>query len=128
MGLIDHVVSPLALETTLREVATRPHEGPAGPKKKFPVIAEAFGGDPPALLAEGYQAPTPEAASLLKAVKAKAPMAVGFALDLIGRNEKLSDREAYANELEFVEGVFATEDALVGLKSAGRERPVFKGK
>lgn len=128
MGLVDAVVPPLALEKTLAQLATRPVAAPSGPRKAFPAIEAAFAGNPPALMAEGYAPPTPEAASLLKAVKGKAPIAVRYALDLMDENRALPDAEAYANELSYIEAVFSTQDALAGLKSAGRDKPVFEGK
>lgn len=128
MGLVDLVVPPLELEKALHEIALQPIAPPSGPRKERPSVVAAFHGNPPAVMSEGFDASTPEAASLQKAVRAKAPLAVGYALSLIDQNRGLTDAEAYANELSLVETVFATEDALVGLKSAGRERPVFKGK
>lgn len=128
MGLVDLVVSPMELEKALQEIALQPIGPPSGPRKERPSVKAAFQGNPPAVMGEGFDASTPEAASLQKAVRAKAPLAVGYALALIDRNHGLSDVEGYANELALVEAVFTTEDALVGLKSAGRERPVFQGK
>ncbi len=128
LGLVDLLVPPLALEETLRAVAAQPASPPVGPRKEFASLRAAFAGNPPALLGEGFDASGPEAASLLKTVRSKAPVAVRYALELVDRNTSLSDEPAYANELAHLETIFATEDALAGLKSAGRERPVFKGK
>lgn len=127
MGLVDAVVDPLALEKILAEVAVQPAAAPPGPRKDFAAINAAFGGASPALMDGGYEA-SPETAPFLKAVQSKAPIAVRYALDLMDKNKSASDPEAYANELSLIEAIFATRDALVGLKSAGREKAVFQGK
>ena len=127
LGLVDVVVNPLEVETALREVATLPAEPGRGPRRAFGALIEAFRGSPPALLAEGFTASPPEVAEARKALRYKAPIAVRCALDLIDMNNGLSDDEAYANELKFIDTVFTTRDALAGLRSVGVERPVFKG-
>ena len=127
MGLVDVLVHPLEIEKTLAKLAAAPAPQPTGSRKGLADLREAFTGNPPALLAEGYVAEHPQASSLAKAVGSKAPVAVRLALGLIDQNRGATDSEGYANELAHIETVFATHDALIGLRSAGRERPVFTG-
>jgi len=127
LGLVDILVDPLDLEATLARVAATPNQPASHAAAEFEQVGELFAGNPPALLREGFVPPSSEAASLLAAVRKKAPIAVRVAADLVEQNASLPDEQAYANELRGVTSIFSTHDALVGLKSVGRERPVFQG-
>ncbi|MCU0289133.1 MAG: 3-hydroxyacyl-CoA dehydrogenase NAD-binding domain-containing protein [Acidobacteria bacterium] len=61
-------------------------------------------------------------------LRSKAPIALRLAMELIHRAASCTYEEAIANELAHLEEIFNTEDALTGLKSVGKYRPVFKGK
>ncbi len=127
LGLVDMLVEPLELEDTLARVAAEPFEPARRSPEAFAVIERLFAGSPPALLQEGFAPIGPEAAAILSTVRRKAPIAVRVSADLVDKNATLPDEAAYANELAGVQDIFATHDALVGLKSVGRERPVFQG-
>lgn len=128
MGLVDVLVHPLEIEKTLKELAAQPAPAPPSPRRDLAELREAFAGNPPALLADGFAEAHPQSAALVKAVRSKAPLAVSRALALIDQNQGVTDSAAYENELAHVAAIFATHDALIGLRSAGRERPVFTGK
>jgi len=58
---------------------------------------------------------------LVKAVRSKAPRALAIA-------EQLIDAQAGpASELDFLEAIFSTRDALIGLESVGKAKPRFTG-
>ena len=61
-------------------------------------------------------------------LRSKAPIALGLAMELIQRAATCEYDEFAAIELAHLEEIFSTEDALTGLKSVGKYRPVFKGK
>lgn len=61
-------------------------------------------------------------------LRSKAPIALHLAMGLIHGAASCGYDEAVANELAHLEEIFNTEDALTGLKSVGKYRPVFKGK
>ena len=61
-------------------------------------------------------------------LRSKAPIALRLAMELIHRAASCTYEEAVANELAHLEEIFNTEDALTGLKSVGKYKPVFKGK
>ncbi|NOZ78980.1 MAG: 3-hydroxyacyl-CoA dehydrogenase/enoyl-CoA hydratase family protein [Acidobacteria bacterium] len=126
MGLVDELVPALEVDRAIAEIAPLPVGPPPGPREGFEELRAAFSGHPPAVLEEGFQG-SPEMEALRRTIRRKAPIAVRAALDLLDANANASDEEAYANELAGIESIFATEDALTGLTSLGRGRPVFKG-
>lgn len=61
-------------------------------------------------------------------LKSKAPIALEMAFRLIGLADTV-DLEAFQElELALLPAIFRTEDALTGLKSIGKSRPVFTGR
>ncbi|VEN74381.1 3-hydroxyacyl-CoA dehydrogenase [Candidatus Desulfarcum epimagneticum] len=68
------------------------------------------------------------AAKLLKVFGFKAPVAMRLSSEIIDSQIGKSIEEGMEIELGRLEEIFSTEDALEGLSSAGRKRPVFKGK
>ncbi len=63
----------------------------------------------------------------LKIIGTKAPLAIKLANDIINRQIILPVDEAVKIELQHLEENFSTSDALEGLSSLGKKRPVFKG-
>ncbi len=63
----------------------------------------------------------PEWEYLIKPVRSKAPKALLMAEKLI------EDQAGPASELDFLKGVFSTRDALIGLESVGKTKPIFTG-
>jgi len=68
------------------------------------------------------------AEKVLKTIGTKAPLAIKIANDIINRQAGLPVDQAIKLELQHLEENFATSDALEGLSSLGKKRPVFKGK
>lgn len=70
----------------------------------------------------------PAFAAQEKALRAKAPLALSKAMDLIDQGERLELNEGLELELAGLKEIFSTADARIGLESViKRERPVFKG-
>jgi len=65
---------------------------------------------------------SPELEKLIRKIKSKAPVALKIAEKLI------DDHRGPQSELDYLEEIFNTEDALTGLKSVGLKRPAYKGK
>ena len=67
-------------------------------------------------------------AAAMKAVGTKAPVAVRLAARLVDEGAAVPLAEGLRMERAHLQEVFATHDALVGLSSIGKSRPVFEGR
>ena len=67
------------------------------------------------------------AAKTAKIISFKAPLALKVANAIIDRQVGKPMTEAVEIELEQLQDIFSTADALEGLSSVGRRRPEFKG-
>jgi enoyl-CoA hydratase/carnithine racemase len=66
---------------------------------------------------------------MVRRLRGKAPLALRYAEEIIDGGAGLPLVEGLELELEHLEDVFQSEDALVGMKSVGgSERPQFKGR
>jgi hypothetical protein len=63
----------------------------------------------------------------MKAVAGKAPVALRFAASLIDEGMRVPLEDALRMEVSHVREIFSTKDALTGLLSIGKSRPVFEG-
>ena len=68
------------------------------------------------------------AAKTMKVVGFKAPLAIKIANEIIDAQQGKPISEAIEIELNRLEEIFSTADALEGLSSLGRKRPEYKGK
>jgi len=64
----------------------------------------------------------------LKFLSRKAPVALRTAANLIEKGSQTSLEEGLQEELQCLESIFSTEDALEGLSSVGKRRPQFTGR
>ncbi len=64
----------------------------------------------------------------MKVVGFKAPLAIKMANEIIDAQQGKPISEAIEIELNRLEEIFSTADALEGLSSLGRKRPEYKGK
>ena len=64
---------------------------------------------------------------LAKMVGFKAPLALKIGNEIIDQQAGKSMEEAVEIELDRLNEIFSTDDALEGLSSLGRKRPEFKG-
>ena len=67
-------------------------------------------------------------AAAMKAVGTKAPIAVLLAARLIDEGAAALLDEGLRMELAHLEEIFGSTDALAGLTSVGKSRPVFEGR
>jgi enoyl-CoA hydratase/carnithine racemase len=69
----------------------------------------------------------PRLEAAMKAVGTKAPIALRLAARLIDEGAARPLADALRMELAHLHEIFATSDALAGLKSVGKSRPSFQG-
>jgi enoyl-CoA hydratase/3-hydroxyacyl-CoA dehydrogenase len=136
MGLVDHVAEPseidqevkrLVLEDRIKRPKGRLAEGLPG---KWAAIADAFRDEHiPAWLSGDYaSSPDPFEAKTAKIIASKAPLALKMANRIMDEGYDLPLAEATGLELNHLSEIFSTADALTGLKSVGKSKPVFQGK
>ena len=134
LGVVNRLVQPADIDVAVRELIEeglpekyRPRQIPEkfqpfeslGSKEN---IDNLLNGKVPAGVDETLAAKT------AKIVGYKAPLALKMAADIIDAQTGKSISEAVEIELERLEDIFSTADALEGLSSAGRKRPQFEGK
>lgn len=91
-------------------------------------VAEAFSdGQVERVLAGEAPNADPRVAKAVKAVSRKAPVALRIANRIMDRGAGKDLEDALELELAHLAEIFATKDALVGLKSVGLYRPEFTG-
>ncbi len=133
LGIITTLVKPSDVSSEIRELSSkgkpikyRERELP----EKFKQIAELctkenierlLSGELPASVSEELSGKT------LKTIGTKAPLAIKLANNIINLQMGLPVDEAILIELQHLEENFSTSDALEGLSSLGKKRPIFKG-
>jgi enoyl-CoA hydratase/3-hydroxyacyl-CoA dehydrogenase len=132
IGLVDEIAPIAELDAVVRTCALeRPpvRDRQPGKAKAFAAERAFFEQHAPEAILEGAVETTGEVeARIVKRVRAKAPIAVRRAAELIREGARLPLAEGLALELSFLDEIFGTEDALLGLRSVGRERPSFQGR
>jgi enoyl-CoA hydratase/3-hydroxyacyl-CoA dehydrogenase len=132
IGLIDAVASREELDEAVRKFATgapSAERRPAAPPSAYTALADFFDRNDVETIRLG-RANTGGDAQLEKAMKAvgtKAPIALKIAATLIDEGAGVSLEQGLKMELSHLGGIFATKDALTGLLSIGKARPVFEG-
>ena len=132
IGLVDAV----APREELDEAAARLASGapsrerrPADPPASYQALAAFFDANDVESIRLG-RANTGGDERLEKAMKAvadKAPVALRFAASLVDEGARLPLDEGLRMEVSHVREIFSTKDALTGLLSIGKSRPVFEG-
>ena len=136
VGLVDHVFAPDEIDEALR---TRVTDGTLTPAKgratedlppEWRTVRELFSdGRIGGWLSGRYAGhEDPFVARTAKIVGSKAPIALKLANDIIDEGYGMPVSEGVKLELAHLTEIFETEDALAGLKSVGKGRPVFKGR
>ena len=134
LGIVTRLVSPAEIAPAIDELATQgkiDKYRQRTPPEKMQALARACSDDNVNRLLDGL---APEgldetlAARTVKAVGFKAPVAVRLANEIIDRQKGLTVAEAAEIELSRLSEIFATEDALEGLSTMGRKKPVYKGR
>ncbi len=134
LGIVTRLVAPAEVERTVRDLAdsgvpdkNRPPQSADADRALVELFSSQnvdnlISGKPP-------QNADPElAAKISKKISYKAPLAVKAVNDIIDRQMGLPVPSAVEIELGGLHDIFASEDALEGLSSLGRRRPVFKGR
>ncbi len=133
LGIVTRLVEPAEVAGAVRDLVDnglpdkyRPRQLPEAES----ALVELFSGQNMDTLMSGRppQSADPElAAKVAKKIAYKAPLAVKAANDIIDRQAGQPVPAAVEIELAGLHEIFATEDALEGLSSLGRRRPVYKG-
>jgi enoyl-CoA hydratase / 3-hydroxyacyl-CoA dehydrogenase len=132
IGLIDAVASRDELEAAVLKMLARGPAGerrPAAPPEAYRKLAVFFDSNDVDTIRQG-RANTGGDEQLDKAMKTvgtKAPIALKIAAALVDEGSRVPLEEGLRMELSHVSEVFATRDALTGLRSIGGERPRFEG-
>ncbi len=134
LGIVNRLVQPAEVDAAVRELITEGLSDKYQPRQipeKFQPL-ETLGSDENIDNLLNGTVPTGVdetlAAKTAKIVGYKAPLALKIAAEIIDAQTGQSIPEAVEMELERLEDIFSTADALEGLSSAGRKRPQFEGK
>jgi enoyl-CoA hydratase/3-hydroxyacyl-CoA dehydrogenase len=133
IGLVDRVVPPAELEAAARVWArdkppVREHR-PGPVPERFRAQAELYGGSKVAGLLAPAAGGDETRERMVRRLRGKAPLALRYAEEIIDGGAGLPLVEGLELELQHLEDVFQSEDALLGMKSVGgSERPQFKGR
>jgi len=133
IGLIDAVAPPEDVDQAIATLLARGpivERRPGPPPASHRALAEFFDTNDVETIRQG-RADTRGDERLAKAMKAvgtKAPIALRWAAELIDMSTRVSVEEGLRMELSHVTEIFATRDALAGLLSIGKDRPVFEGR
>jgi len=133
LGIVTELVMPAEVESAIKELVAA-----AKPEKykerdipqKFKPFAQVCNKDNVARLLAGKM---PQgvaeklAAGTAKVIGFKAPVALKVSNEIIDRQVGKSMEDAVEIELDRLNEIFSTADALEGLSSLGRKRPEFKG-
>lgn len=133
LGIVTRLVDPAEVETAINQLVSegkpdkyRSTELP----EKFKTLAQVCSGENASRLLAGKR---PEgvsdeiAAKTAKVIGYKAPLALKIANEIIDQQVGKSIPEAVEIELGRLNDIFSTADALEGLSTVGRKKPVYKG-
>lgn len=133
MGIVTKIVGPAEVESVIRELAAagKPEKYASREiPERFKPMKEMFASDHVQKMLSGEKPAGMDDALVAKTMKIlgyKAPIALKLADEIIDRQMDKSMKDAVEVELDQLQEIFSTADALEGLSSAGRKRPEFKG-
>ncbi|HDR15184.1 MAG TPA: 3-hydroxyacyl-CoA dehydrogenase/enoyl-CoA hydratase family protein, partial [Desulfobacteraceae bacterium] len=136
IGLVDYVAEPPEIDRKVKrlvlEGCIKRQKGRliGGLPEKWAVITDKFRDEHIQQWLSGAYAssPDPFETKTAKIISSKAPIALKLADRIIDEGYNLPLREATGLELKHLTEIFSTSDALTGLKSVGKGKPVFQGK
>src|SRR5262249_10906836 len=132
IGLIDAVASREELDSAVAALIAggpskerRPGSGPPADQK----MAKFFSADRGHVIRTGIAVTggNEQLEKAMKAVRTKAPAALRIAASLIDEGFRVPLDQGLRLELAHLHEIFSTKDALTGLLSIGKSRPVFEG-
>jgi enoyl-CoA hydratase/3-hydroxyacyl-CoA dehydrogenase len=132
IGLIDAVAPREELDATAARLLAkgpvrerRPAEVPAAYRK----IADFFDAHDVETIRKGGAdtGGDQQLEKIVKAVSTKAPIALRIAASLVDEGFRVSLDDGLKMELSHLHEIFSTKDALTGLLSIGKSKPVFEG-
>ena len=133
LGIVTKLVEPAAIDSAIKDLCAggKPQKyGKVNTPEKFKPYEVAFGQDNIPRLFSGDPADGVSkdmVVRLAKMVGFKAPLALKIGNEIIDQQAGKSMEEAVEIELDRLNEIFSTADALEGLSSLGRKRPEFKG-
>jgi enoyl-CoA hydratase/carnithine racemase len=136
IGLVDHLFAPEEIDDQIRRLIA---EGNLVPKKgrkdeelpsEFQQLRRLFQEEHIQGWLDGkfVESDNPMAAKTAKIIAGKAPLALKLANRIIDAGYDQPLKEGLKEELAHLNEIFSTADALTGLTSVGKGRPVFEGK
>jgi enoyl-CoA hydratase / 3-hydroxyacyl-CoA dehydrogenase len=134
LGIVTQITEPANIQDALRDMVAGP-DFDKYQKRDLPSAYQEFAtactdeNIAKLLAGEAPEGVSPELTTkLVKTCSLKAPLALKLASEIIDQQVSLSMEEAVEVELGRLEEIFSTEDAMEGLSTVGRKRPVYKGK
>lgn len=133
LGIVTRLVEPSAVDEAIRHLIRegRPDKyAPRAIPDRFAARRTLFSAANTALLLAGKTPPEadPAAASkIMRTLSSKAPLALKLVSRIIDQQAQVSPGEGIEIELDNLQAIFTTADALEGLASLGRKKPEFKG-
>jgi enoyl-CoA hydratase / 3-hydroxyacyl-CoA dehydrogenase len=133
LGLVDDLVPATELDAALAEHADAPrrtHRPPDVLPAPWDARARFFSSVSVETILAGTAdtGGDPDLDRAVKKVRRKAPLALRLAERLIDEGARVPLETGLAMELEHLEEIFRTRDALEGLSSLGSRRPSFEGR
>ena len=133
MGIVTRLVAPAEVQTAIAQLISegKPDKyQPTQLPEKFKTLAQVCNSENTERLLAGKLpegVPDEIATKTAKFIGYKAPLALKIANEIIDEQVGKSITEAVEIELARLNDIFSTADALEGLSSLGRKKPVYKG-
>jgi enoyl-CoA hydratase/3-hydroxyacyl-CoA dehydrogenase len=133
LGIVALLVEPAEVESAISRLVSegKPDKyRPTDLPEKFDMLVRVCSSENVARLLSGKPpegVPEEIAAKTAKVIGYKAPLALKLANEIIDQQAGKSIAEAVEIELGRAKDIFSTADALEGLSSLGRKKPVYKG-
>ena len=133
MGIVTRLVAPAEVGTAIAQLASEGKPDKYQPTElpdKFTMLSQVCSSENVAKLLAGEMpegVPEEIAAKTAKLISYRAPLALKIANEIIDEQVGKSVTEAVKIELGRLTEIFSTADALEGLSSMGRKKPVYKG-
>ena len=133
MGIVTRLVAPAEVDTAIAQLVSegKPDKyQPTELPERFKTLAQICSSENVERLLAGKLpegVPDELAAKTAKFIGYKAPLALKIANEIIDEQVGKSMTEAVEIELGRLNDIFSTADALEGLSSLGRKKPVYKG-